>query len=850
MAQSWRLAGQIAMTELRRRAIAHRAQRIKGTVLKKSAFEESPFARSTRRYLASERRASSKPTTPLARPVKTIEALQAFLPERERESTSNVPTPIARPVSDHPDSAHYSKQAPLEELSQDDEAMALPPSLLSPSDIKRHNLTRDRQASTQSAATDQSWYDSADALDQRRAELSSWRAQSKEPFSLESGLDVRPKTERHDSDESFVLFPSLSSRGTSNPVSSVPSMTSLMNTVHENLMEASPHGSMNLGSSSSSEPQLDRIGHAQSFFSYPSAAVPQQSSPAVKSSSSDSNEDDLVELIVRPVSNGHPTDIPPARDIARDVQTLAANNQLSFSSESEALSTSMERSREPEITTSGEEQIENVEASVTIVPPHTNTHSRLLRHRAGSTFAIKSTGLVQNSEGALTALPRRPSLRPEDVPLEPSDFIGTDFAVDTELGTPITLINMLNQLLTYHTVGMPDAQAATHFLLLLTPLLPQTRPLPRPEIDQTITVYSEHFATLGYTDEEIYSILQNSFEGLIKSGLQPLQAESIISTYHTQLQQLGLFNNAAYLRRLSFPTYPAVYEGGLKDIELGFLCGSCKKPVNNPSNKFRCENCEVRMDSCSICYCTVSPFELPAKRSAKTKKESRESGGLRPMTHAREPEVLSRSQTHWEAEEGEAESAGWAGEIRKPLLYSTCFLCNHMAHTACLRAWHAPASPSRTVVASSMQPPVSEGLCPTPGCLCACTPGPARSTQMKQLEAEEKQRKGSKASSARTGIRVKEDEWVAGESKAVQAVGAGSGGGAGSPIVGPGGLVRKRSTTMGTALAGAGKASEEVGAVIKGANPGSRVHERKRSGKGARASDAGFTERKSVGFRS
>lgn len=858
MAQSWRLAGEATMTELRRRAIAHRELRVRGPLPKKSALEESPFARRTRKYLTSERRLSSKPTTPLARPVRTAEGLQAL----NAESTSNVPTPLARPVSERPGSSRYEGQAPLKEMSKEDASLALPPSLLSPSRLQQHGTLRGRQVSVPSAVTDQSWYDSAEALDQRRAELSSWRAQPNQPLSLEpshpGGLDVRPRTDRHNSDESFGMFPSLSSRDASNPLSSVPSMSSLMNTVHENLMEASPHGSMDLGSSSSSEPNLDHSAHAQNFFSYPSAAMPRDSPPAESiSHSSDNNYDDYVDVGARPVSQPQPTAIPPIRDIARDMHTLALNNQHSFSSDSEALSSSA--GRRPSIGDHAQPILEegsiDMEASGTIIPPQPRTHSRLLRSRDGSNSVTKPTSLVHNNKSApatlpSAALPRRPSLKPEMMPFTPADFIGTDHPVDTETNNPFPLISLLSQLLDYHTVAVPSAQAATHFILLLTPLLPQTHPLPQSEIDQTITVYSEHFATLGYTDEEIYSLLQTSFEHPIKAGLQPLLAESIISTYHTQLLHLGLFNHAAYLRRLAFPTYPGVYEQGLKDNETSFLCGNCKKPINNPLSRFRCETCEQRLNNCPICDCATSPFEPAARHHSssgigKSKVEKRESGGLPPLPEPRAHPSISVTTDEEAHPEDDRDTRTWAGELKKPLLYSTCLLCNHTAHTSCLRVWHAPSNTlhSSSSSASSISAPQSEGYCPTPGCVCICTPGPARTALMQKLQAEADGRRSSKTSSMRTGVRVKEDDWIAAESKAVQAVAGGNGG----PPIGMGG--RKRSQVSNFDVSGEREGrrnGDGDGGALE--SPGLGPQGRRKSRVG-RASEVGIGDRKTVGFK-
>lgn len=748
MSQSWRLAGQVTMTELRRRAEQHRELRVRGSLLKKSIYDESPFAKRARKFLTSERRMSSKPGTPLSRPVRAMEALQPG----HVESSSNVPTPLARPVSDR--IAPVKNGHPhLSELSRDED-LALPPSLLSPSRIPQLD-DKGRVMSTSSVYDDRSWYGSAQAFHDRRAEISNWRAPPKELLNLEpvekEGMNIRPSAVRHDSDESFAMFPSLSSREESMPGSVTSNRSALMDAVHENLMEESPHGSMNLGSSSSSEAVIGQSIARQTFLG--SAASPDLA-PGSSASTEESSEESVISL-PRPISRGQPTNIP--RDINRDMQTLAMNNQQSFSSESETVS--------PQKQSIIMDEMDNMEASGTIVP---NRHSRGLLSREGP--ITRPTNLKHATESAPAALPSKIPADASKEPFIPADFLASDDPVDTEKGQPFTMISMLSQLLEYHTSNVPDAQAATHFIQLLSPLLPETHPLPQSETDATIAIYSDAFSLLGYTDAEIYTLLQTTFEHLIKSGLQPLLAESILSTYHTHLQHLSLHNNAAYLRRLSYPTYPAVWETGLKDVQTSLLCGKCRRGVNNPSNKFRCENCDARTQPCPVCECAVSPFEQTSHQQKGNGKQNLFQSGPAPPEEELRREGLAR-----------------------PVLYSSCLLCNHSAHSACLRVWHGVGTGSKASSSStaSRAKPVtrasvssvssragkagvaarpsaatnSEGACPVAGCLCACTTGPWRDAS--------RQQQATNAGMVATGNRkkVKDDEWQVPESRAVQAVG-------------------------------------------------------------------------------
>jgi WD40 repeat protein len=714
LAQSWRMMGRAVMTELLNRANHHRALRAKNdSGPRKSLLDESPFARRTRRWLGStERRLSSKPGTPLSRPLRTMESLSTVQPD----STSNVPTPIARPVKDR----HESERAPLKEIDTD-ESLTLPPSLLTPSEIQE-NLEGQNRATLQVVDHREiehrnSWYGSVQKYHERREAINNWRQPLKEPLNLEDGHSERPKATRYNSDESFGMFPSLSSRDASGPASSVASRSDLMEAVQENLRSDESYSSLDLGSSSSSEPILGRS------YQPSQSKSEEQSTGSVLVSSSESDHEGPA-VITAPTENKD----APARDIPRDMQTLALNNQQSFTSDNDTFAERRKLS----------DDLENMEASGTIIP---HRHSRQLG-RSRDVSISRPTTLSHAAESAPAVMPsKNASVDSTKSPFITADFLASDYNIDAEKDKPFRVINMLNHLLDYHTVKVPDAQTATNFIFMLTPLLPETHALPQPTVDATITVYSEYFTAMGYSDMEIYSLFSTSFEHLIKAGLQPLQAESIISTYHSQLQHLGLFSQAAYLRRVSYPMYPSVYEGGLKDTQVSFMCGTCRKPINTP-NKMRCENCTQRQDPCPICWCDTSPFEGPAK--IKTRAGANRSSVAEPFIHP------ARTGNDSDDEIPDIEAVA----VQKNTLYSTCLLCNHSAHAACLRTWHSPPPSYIDVSPSSVS--TSEGACPTPGCLCACTPGPRRNELMDTVERKEREKS------------VRDDDWVVAESRAAQ----------------------------------------------------------------------------------
>jgi len=307
------------------------------------------------------------------------------------------------------------------------------------------------------------------------------------------------------------------------------------------------------------------------------------------------------------------------------------------------------------------------------------------------------------------------------------------------------------------------------------PLLPETDSLSPAETDATLSHYLDHLSSLDLSDPYILSILSSQTSHLISAGLSPLFAESILSTYHDQLLSLGLFNNAAYLRRLCYPTYPSVYELGLRGNQTSLRCGSCKRPITNGRNKLLCENCGRKQRTCTICWCDLSPFSSVKKKKSSTVEDDDQIPGQ-----------------------------------AKAVLYTTCLNCNHTAHTACLDAWHGPStSPSEGG---------RETACPTAGCTCLCLspngdglPPPSLSfsspssssaqdgaggVKRDSLSAagagkRELHRQGSGASGTGSGLgrakQIYEDEIIARESRAVGALGSGAGGGKRGMLGGGGG---------------------------------------------------------------
>ena len=194
-----------------------------------------------------------------------------------------------------------------------------------------------------------------------------------------------------------------------------------------------------------------------------------------------------------------------------------------------------------------------------------------------------------------------------------------------------TILEMLLQLVNHHT-GLGDAQTAAMLLTLISPLLPETHPLLPDEHNQVTAYYTQTYDALAeYLTEEADAVEQY-IRPMLNAGLSPLQIEATLSTYHDQLLSYRLFTQAAALRKLSFPAYPAVYEDVLLDHEVHFGCGLCGKLMVSGTSSHHCDSCGLQQAKCLFCRCTDSPY-----------------GGGR--------------------------------------LYTSCLLCNHGGHSACMEEY-------------------------------------------------------------------------------------------------------------------------------------------------------------------
>lgn len=220
LAQSWRLFGSAMQSELLQNEREKGSSRQRD--LQRKVFEALNIALG---------------------PTATLKTELANVPEIDRlrdlqwggqkldESSSNVPTPLAKPYGDSPSSTGLGSGTLPD---PDEEGQLALPASLSPQAPLQYLPPAPHQESSNSQTLEQArsrfeepqWYTSVEALQERRAGLSSWRAPPKSPLHFDTpssrttaAINIPPPLDRHNSDESFAMF---SASSESQRASSVP----------------------------------------------------------------------------------------------------------------------------------------------------------------------------------------------------------------------------------------------------------------------------------------------------------------------------------------------------------------------------------------------------------------------------------------------------------------------------------------------------------------------------------------------------------------------------------------------------------------------------------------------------
>jgi len=721
-----------------RRLIAQMKPTESGLVALQSTNRDTPAKESS----GPNRSASPGPPNPALRAlVGATDSHQAGHSFATIESSSNLATPLARPFKASTTSASDVHTHPLPDPDHA-EAITLPPAVAGPHSEKAGLLVP--ESANRSHASDRpsfhgpQWYKSADDLDDRRAMVGSWRAPPRIPLSLEptdaQGINIQIplRLDRHDSDESFAMFSAStdSQRGNSMPSSLASAKSRTMESIPEKWQHQpgdSSFGKPRHGLAAGAE-QADGLGK--------SVQISPTTIPIGKGLNGTATDSDQGSQQGSGRSETeHSVEFSSTEKAVQVMETLHRNNQLlrHDSSESEAYTSSGGGMSVSSLA----DYSHDMEASGTIVPDGFE--------QAKSPQAQKPPPhLPHATESAPPALD--PSAQDS---LLLSDFQAMH--VDAEGNSVFAVIGLLKNILAFYAGSLSDAQTSSLLILLLAPLLPQTQSLSAPsdiDIAEVLTAFADTFTALGLSPTQARAILSTQLTQLISTGINPYQAEAILQTYHAQLHSLSLYNSAASLRRLAYPTYPAVYEQALKDTQVGLLCLSCKSPINNPKDKMRCESCKRAQAPCAVCWGRYPAFEpVTAKKKVKAKLRST----TRDRDHRRKrSSLLSAIGVDAEGFDDTSPSVPESPAPPKATLWTWCSLCGHGGHTNCLSTWFAAQS-------------ISDGACATEGCLCDCVHGKRREDKIREFLEH-------KAEKERSKVVRKGDDWKVHESKAVAAI--------------------------------------------------------------------------------
>lgn len=591
-AQTWKISGVSVLNHLRERVAWKR---------KRSLEKHSPSApaqgtmvnsiESLAHRFAAQHLKSPTQSPGTMRPVSNL-AHQLALPE----STSNVPTPLARPTTNGKGSLSKNRHSPLPDPDKE-EKIALPPSLASAEVTPLPQSPPEGRRLTAGNLEDLQRIESKKETSDRNDMVKKWSFQPKAPLNLDpvdaDGIKIpASKLENHGSGESFqFLEESGGSRESSFPASLESRNSGAMQMVsaHPSRLMRRPETSTSIQTSAQ---ERDDYSARQSMLFDGSGTLANSAAQMQQNS-------------------GHTSMETSHENISQSTKRNTDSTDFAFRGAEEAHA---EQHRDSEARnepngfhpTFEEDPFDQVEAASNHLQP-----SPL--HKISS----------QAIENILAYSDQ----------VSPADSVIEETEMDLEVGKPWTLVQMLQQLIRHYTAEQPYPQMAALLLLLIGPLLPRTHPLPVPEIHSTISGYVDYFLnTLGWDASEIPSLIQQSFDQPLKAGLQPLQVESILSSYHDQLLQYQLWEEAAVLRKVSYPAYPAVYEDFIKDNSVHLMCSQCKKPMTPDS--FTCDNCRAQQRACPVCWERSSPFGIGGK-----------------------------------------------------CLFSSCLLCGHGGHGTCLEEW-------------------------------------------------------------------------------------------------------------------------------------------------------------------
>jgi len=209
---------------------------------------------------------------------------------------------------------------------------------------------------------------------------------------------------------------------------------------------------------------------------------------------------------------------------------------------------------------------------------------------------------------------------------------------------------------------------------------------------------------------------------LLPTGaMDNIQASAILAQYHARLKSMQLFTEAAMLRKLCVPAYPNVFAMAQENVNTGYFCTDCHKPLDNdptlPDSQWQCPRCKQAIQECAICR------------------------------------------------QRDADSISYSEDQVQSVLWWYCPGCGHGGHTVCMAEWHGGKDGLM----------LSDGCCPLEGCLHPCLPGPWRGYRNEQKKAAKQReldlmvKENSRHGNVR-GRGVKPDVREVNQSKAVEGV--------------------------------------------------------------------------------
>ncbi|KAJ9262793.1 hypothetical protein DTO212C5_7804 [Paecilomyces variotii] len=308
------------------------------------------------------------------------------------------------------------------------------------------------------------------------------------------------------------------------------------------------------------------------------------------------------------------------------------------------------------------------------------------------------------------------------------------------------------------TTALPSASRRTHDLDLtsipMSPELTGTKPWSAQSIlRETIRYY--HSSTP--VDVQSAAHLLHKMHVLFYACEEILpyeERELILKTYNEHLLRQSMYVEAAELRLMCVPTYPAVYDYSQSDTFINVYCYTCKRPYENPKrDNRRCYRCQTPQEPCSICMSLDPPPEwtVPPPEAQNPATGVDDDDGPTASSFASVTEAIPASE--FEQLDQAVSDSYTPPRPFGSSLWTWCQGCGHGGHLACMTTWLKDVS-------------ISEGGCATPGCLHDCGPGPRREENRAQLEESKRHSSGRKGNVSF----ARHDSWTTSESKAVQNV--------------------------------------------------------------------------------